>query len=114
MLQSLLRMLALTRKELLAVLKDNRARNSLLLPPILQCLLFGYAASYDLNHVPYAVLDHSHSVASHDLLSRFDGTGLFERVADLRTQRDVGDYVNTRRALLAIEIPDDFARRLEA
>jgi ABC-2 type transport system permease protein len=114
MLQSLLRIIALTRKELLAVLKDPRARNSLLLPPILQCLLFGYAASYDLNHVPYAVLDRSHSVASHALLSGFEGTGLFERVADLRSQRQVRDYVDDRRALLAVEIPADFARRLRA
>lgn len=114
MLATLLRIVALTRKELLAVLKDPRARNALLLPPILQCLLFGYAATYDLNHVPYAVLDRSHSVASQDLLSRLDGTGLFERVADLTTQQQVGDYVNDRRALLAIQIPEDFARRLDA
>jgi ABC-2 type transport system permease protein len=114
MLQAFLRIVALTRKELLAVLKDNRARNSLLLPPVLQCLLFGYAATYDLNHVPYAVLDRSHSVASQDLLSRFDGTGIFDRIASLRSQREVSDYINDRRALLAIEIPDDFARRLES
>ncbi|HEU5443284.1 MAG TPA: ABC transporter permease, partial [Steroidobacteraceae bacterium] len=113
MLESLHRIVALTRKELLAVLKDRRARMSLLLPPILQCLLFGYAATYDLSHIPYAVLDRSHSIASRDLLSRFDGTGLFERVADLSTQREVSDYVNGRRALLAIEIPGDFARQLE-
>ncbi|MDE2450025.1 MAG: ABC transporter permease [Gammaproteobacteria bacterium] len=113
MMESLLRIIALTRKELLAVLKDNRARNALLLPPILQCLLFGYAATYDLNHVPYAVLDRSHSIPSQQLLSRFDGTGLFERVGDLRTQREVSDYINERRALLAIEIPGDFARKLQ-
>ena len=113
MLESLHRIIALTRKELLAVLKDRRARMSLLLPPILQCLLFGYAATYDLSHIPYAVLDRSHSIASRDLLSRFDGTGLFERVADVNTRREVSDYVNGRRALLAIEIPGDFARQLE-
>jgi ABC-2 type transport system permease protein len=113
MIESLLRIVALTRKELLAVLKDPRARNSLLLPPILQCLLFGYAASYDLNHIPYAVLDRSGSVASQNLLSRLDGTGLFERVANLQTQRQLSAYIDDRRALLAIEIPPDFARRLE-
>ena len=63
----LLRILALTRKELLAVLKDPRGRTSLLIPPIFQCLIFGYAASYDLNDVPYAVLDQDHSFASHEL-----------------------------------------------
>ncbi|HVS77013.1 MAG TPA: ABC transporter permease [Steroidobacteraceae bacterium] len=114
MLESLRRIIALTRKELLAVLKDPRARNALLLPPILQSLLFGYAATYDLNHIPYAVLDRSHSTVSQSLLSRFDGTGIFERIANLGTQRQVEEYIDDRRALLAIEIPSDFARRLEA
>ncbi|MGA8259174.1 MAG: antibiotic ABC transporter permease, partial [Arenicellales bacterium] len=75
---SLVRILALIRKELLAVLKDPRSRVSLFLPPILQCLLFGYAASYDLNHVPYAVLDQDHSAASTAFLARLDGSGVFE------------------------------------
>ncbi|MGH8261494.1 MAG: ABC transporter permease, partial [Steroidobacteraceae bacterium] len=75
MLASLLRILALTRKELLAVLKERRSRNSLLLPPIIQTLIFGYAATYDLNHVAYAVLDQDHSGASRELIAQFDGSG---------------------------------------
>ena len=64
MLNSLLRILALTRKELLAVLKDPRSRVTLFLPPILQSLLFGYAATYDLSHVPYAIFDQDRSAAA--------------------------------------------------
>ena len=64
MLDALLRIVALARKELLAMLKDPRSRFSLFMPPILQCLIFGYAATYDLNHVPYAVLDQDRSAAS--------------------------------------------------
>lgn len=114
MLESLLRIVALTRKELLAVLKDRRARNSLLLPPILQCLLFGYAATYDLNHVPYAVLDQDHGEASRDLLADLDGTGIFERVANLERQSEVRSYIDGRRALLVLQIPSDFSRRLQS
>ncbi|MDE2052286.1 MAG: ABC transporter permease [Gammaproteobacteria bacterium] len=114
MLESLLRIIALTRKELLAVLKDRRARNSLLLPPILQCLLFGYAATYDLNHVPYAVLDQDHGSASQELLAKLDGTGIFERVANLQRQSDIRSYIDDRRALLAVQIPSDFSRRLRS
>ena len=64
MLDAILRIFALTRKELLAVLKDPRSRFSIIVPPIIQCLIFGYAATYDLNDVPYAVLDQDRSVAS--------------------------------------------------
>ena len=80
MLDSLLRILALTRKELLAVLKDRRSRLSLLIPPVVQALIFGYAATYDLNHVTYAVLDQDHSAASRQLLAGLDGSALWQVV----------------------------------
>ena len=100
MLDTILRIIALTRKELLAVLKDRRARMSLLIPPIVQGLIFGYAATYDLNHVPYAVLDQDRSAASRELLAGLDGSGVFERVADLRSSQDIRTYIDQRRALL--------------
>jgi ABC-2 type transport system permease protein len=112
MLASIYRILALTRKELLAVLKDRRGRMSLLIPPVVQALIFGYAATYDLNHVPYAVFDQSHSGASQQLLAHIDGSGVFERVANLTQAQDVGRDVDSRKALLALVIDSDFERRV--
>jgi ABC-2 type transport system permease protein len=109
---AILRILALARKELLAVLKDPRGRASLLIPPIFQCLIFGYAATYDLNDVPYAVFDQDRSAASHDLVARLDGSGVFHRVASLAREGDVATYINERRALLVVQIGQDFQRRL--
>jgi ABC-2 type transport system permease protein len=112
--EPLLRVFALIRKELLAILKDPKSRVSLFLPPILQCLIFGYAATYDLNNVPYAVLDQDHSAASYRLLAALDGSGAFERVADLRRAADIASVIDGRRALLVIQIGPDFERRLAA
>lgn len=112
MLSALLRIIALTRKELLAVLKDPRARMSLLIPPIVQGLVFGYAATYDLNHVPYAVLDQDHSAASRQLLAGLDGSGVFERVSELQRPADVVQAIDRRRALLVVQIDQDFERHL--
>jgi ABC-2 type transport system permease protein len=109
---ALLRILALTRKELLAVLKDRRSRMSLLVPPVVQALIFGYAATYDLNHVTYATLDRDHSAASRELLSGFDGSGVFERVADLQDADDIKSLINGRRALLIVQIDPLFERQL--
>jgi len=110
---ALLRILALTRKELLAVLKDRRARMSLLVPAVVQALVFGYAATYDLNHVPYAVLDQDQSQSSRALLAGLDGSGLFERVAELHRAADIAAWIDARRALLVLQIPSDFERRLQ-
>jgi ABC-2 type transport system permease protein len=112
MFASLLRIFALTRKELLAVLKDKRSRMSLLVPPVIQALVFGYAATYDLNHVQYAAFDQDRSSASQQLLAGLDGSGIFERVADLRRVSDVAAYIDARRALLVVQINPDFERRL--
>ena len=109
---TLLRILALTRKELLAVLKDRRSRMSLLIPPVLQSLIFGYAATYDLNHVTYAALDRDHSAASRQLLAGLDGSGIFNRVADLQRASDVKSLIDARRALLIVQIDEQFERRL--
>jgi ABC-2 type transport system permease protein len=114
MLNSLLRIFALVRKELLATLKDPRSRFSILIPPMLQCLIFGYAASYDLNDVPYVIFDQDRSEASRDLLASLDGTGVFRRADTVYNEADMKNAINNRRALLAIQINQDFQRRLMA
>lgn len=114
MLEALLRILALIRKELSAILSDPRSRVSLFMPPVLQCLIFGYAATYDLSNVPYAVLDQDRSAASHNLLAALDGSGVFHRAAQLYNQADIRSVIDEQTALLVIQIGQDFQRRLEA
>jgi pyoluteorin transport system permease protein len=114
MAEAILRILALIHKELLAILKDPRSRVSLFLPPVLQCLIFGYAATYDLSNVPYAVLDQDRSAASYELLASLDGSGVFHRVAQLHNQTDIKPAIDQETALLVIVIGQDFQRRLEA
>lgn len=114
MIDSLLRILALIRKELLAILKDPKSRFSLIGPPILQCLLFGYAATYDLNDVPYALIDHDRSAASRALAERMDGSGIFTRVATLERAGQIAAYIDDRRVLLVVTIDQDFEKDLNA
>src|SRR4029079_4990617 len=112
MLEALYRIMALTRKELLAILKDPRSRYSLLIPPVLEVLLYGYVPTYDLNDIPYAVLDQDRSAASQQLLARFDGSAVFRRIANLNRAADVKSVINEQRVLLVIQIDQDFERRL--
>ncbi len=112
MIDALYRILALTRKELLAVLKDPRSRLSLILPPIIQCLIFGYAATYDLTNVPYAVLDQSRDPASRQLLAGLDGSGVFHRVANFDRLEDLATSINEQRVVLALQVEQNFERHL--
>lgn len=112
MLDALFRILALTRKELLAIFKDPRSRYSLLIPPVLQCLIYGYVATYDLNDIPYAVFDQDRSAASQKLLAELDGSGVFRRVGNIHRAAEIRTLIDERRALLVVQIDQDFERRL--
>jgi ABC-2 type transport system permease protein len=111
-MESLRRILALIRKELLAILKDPRSRFTVLGPPIFQTLIFGYAATYDLSQVRYAVYDQDRSEASRQFLADMDGSGAFRRVANLRGQREIGPLIDSKTVLIVVQIGQDFERRL--
>lgn len=94
-----LRVLQLCRKELLAILKDPASRVILVAyAAIMQSLIFGYAATYDLQRVDYALLDQSHSAAARELVAKLEGGGVFRRAAlTLRSPADIADPSTRRR-----------------
>lgn len=102
----------LTRKEFLAILVDPANRVTLIAPVFIQAVLFGYAASYDVNHVAYAVLDQSRSQSSQQVLAHLDGSGIFKRTADLQNNQQIQHVINDRTALAVITIPADFEDKL--
>jgi ABC-2 type transport system permease protein len=114
MTELLRRIAGLVRKELLAILKDKANRAILIGPAIMQTLIFGYAATYDLNDVPYALLDRSRSQASTELVARLDGTGVFRRIATLDDPRQIAPLVDSGQVLMALHIGDTFAQDLGA
>lgn len=102
----------LFRKELRMILKDPRSRFILVMPVIVQTLLFGYVATYDLNKVLYALLDEDRSAASRELAAKFDGSGIFQRVATLRNSADMAEQLDGKKALVVVHIGPHFERRL--
>ena len=111
---TLVQLISLIRKEFLALVKDPANRVILFVPALMQSLLFGYGATYDLTHVPYAVLDQSRSAASVELLAQLDGTGVFERKFLLESSQQIAGVIDDQTVLLVLGIPDDFADRLAA
>jgi len=104
------RIVALTAKEFLAILKDKKSRYSIIFPPIVQMLIFGYAATYDLTNVPYAVYNEDTGEVSRDLLSRFQGSDCFEEVARITHEAEVAPLVDRKKVLMVIHIDPRFTR----
>lgn len=100
------------QKELVATLNDKRMRVILIMPAIIQGFIFGYAANYNLEQVPYVVVDQSNSLESRDLLAHIDHNGAFVRVAVLANTDEIADQIDSETALLAVVIPQDFSDKL--
>jgi ABC-2 type transport system permease protein len=107
-----LRVLALVRKEFLALFKDPRSRVVLIVPPLVQLLVFGYAATFDLKQLPYAVYNEDRGIVSRDLLARFRGAPTFRKVADLHSESEIAPLVDQREALAVIHVGPRFTADL--
>ncbi len=103
---------ALIKKEFLCVLKDRTSRMILVVPVILYVILFGYIASFNLERIPYALCDLSHSEASASFIRAVEGGGLFDRVATLASTAQAARVLETTDALVTAVIAPDFAQRL--
>ncbi len=100
-------------KEFLQVLRDKRALVILILPPMIQTLIFGYAATYEINHVPIVVLDQDNSQQSRELISRFAASPYFSIRRQLSRRDEITDTIERGNAIIAVHIHAGFAQKLK-
>jgi drug efflux transport system permease protein len=106
------RILSLTIKEFLALLRDKKSRVVIAVPPVLQVLVFGYAATYDLTRVPYAIYNEDPGYASRDLIAGFRGSPNFEEVARIAHQEQIASWIDRKGVLLVVHLGPQFSRDL--
>jgi ABC-2 type transport system permease protein len=99
-------------KEFIQVLRDKRTRLILIVPPIVQMLVFGYAATFEIHHVPTVILDRDHSQESRDLISRFTLSEYFDVQHQLSDSRELRSLIDDGQAMAGIEIDAGFAQKL--
>lgn len=98
-------------KEFLHVIRDKRARFFLFVPPVLQTLVFGYAATLEIRHVPVAIVDYDNSQVSRDLVSRFEASRYFE-VRRLADRKEIPGLIDRDEVMMALQINSGFTRDL--
>ena len=76
-ISSLIRLRALLGKEFLQLLRDPRLRFFMLIPPLFQLMVFGYAASFDVRHAEIAVVDQARTPTTRERLAVVAATGRF-------------------------------------
>ena len=106
---NLFHILALARKEFLALLRDRRSRIVIIVPPIVQLFIFGFAASYDLDDIPVAVYDADGGGAARELLARIEGSPHFSVIQRIDSDAGVAPLIDDRQVLLVLRFGPRFS-----
>jgi ABC-2 type transport system permease protein len=99
-------------KEFIQVFRDKRSRALLFAPPIIEMLIFGYAATLEVRHIPTAVLDYDNSQVSRDLVSRFTASPYFDVRTYLTDRQQIRDLIDRGEVTVALQINAGFAQDL--
>jgi ABC-2 type transport system permease protein len=84
----------------------------MVLMPVMQLLLFGFAINTDVRNIPLTVLDADHSPASRDVVTRLLATGYYDPVGYVESSAELERAIRSGRAKVALEIPPRYARKL--
>jgi len=106
------RVLHLMKKELLELRQDPRLFSIVILAPIIQLSVLGYAATTDVKDIPLAIVDADRSTASRELVHRFESSANFKIVAMPGSTSEIDSYLDRGEAWMAISIPPDYGRRV--
>jgi ABC-2 type transport system permease protein len=114
-LQSLLspRMWALMRKEFRQILRDRRMAMSLIVPPTLQLLLFGFALNPTVANLHLGVVDDSRTPESRELIAQMTESKSFEASGTYLSIDELAKALADGQLDLALIIPYDYARDLQ-
>ncbi len=99
-------------KEFIELWRDKWGRVTLIVPPLVQLLVFGYAATFEVYHVSTAVLDLDHSLESRELIARFTSSNRLNIVARAQSQDDIDAIIDRSDAVVALTIHAGFAQLL--
>ncbi|GAB4503698.1 MAG: ABC transporter permease [Anaerolineales bacterium] len=106
------RLLSIIRKEFIQIGRDVRTLIMILVIPIMQLFLLGYAATNDVRNVPLAVLDRSRSPESRALLEAYRAADYFRIAYTVDSEMDIENLIAGGKARAAVIIPPDYAERL--
>src|SRR6185437_16852116 len=82
--------------------------------PVMMLLLYGYALSLDVDHVPIYVYDQNHTSASRDLAREFSGSRYFDVLGFVDNYPAIERAIDSNRILMALVIPNDYGKHLNA
>ena len=103
---------AIMRKEFLHLIRDPRSLIISIFLPVILLFIYGYSVSFDVKNLQLAVLDHSKTYESRQLIDKFVQTGYFNIAAELNSELQFKEMLDSGKAKVVINIPSDFAKNI--
>jgi ABC-2 type transport system permease protein len=100
-------------KEFLELRLEPRLFGIVIVAPIVQLTMLGYAATTDVRNVPIVVADGDRSGRSRELIARFEGSANFSVIDTVTTVEQIAPYLERGRAWLALSIPAGYGAAIE-
>ncbi len=107
------RVRALVQKEFRQIRRDRRLAISLILPPTLQLILFGFALSANVSNIRLGVVDDSRTPESRELVATLTESKSFTSAGNYFSVDQIGDALSRNKLDAAVVIPYDYARDLQ-
>ncbi len=97
-------------KEFIQLLRDTRMRATLIAPPLIQLLIFGYTVNMDIENSRIAWMDLDRTPASRDLLAGFQGSSRFTIVATPSSEAEVQSLLDKGQVQAVVRVLPNFER----
>ncbi len=101
-------------KEVLSILRDPRSRMVVFVPPLMQLLVFAFAATLEVRNVDVAVRNQDAGRWSHELIQRLDSAEFITTLRRVDSNLALRDLIDRGQVIAAIDIPADFSRTIAA
>lgn len=108
----IVRIVSITRKEFLHIVRDVRTLAVMFLIPVVQLLLLGYAATTDVKHLATAVLDQDRTIRSRELVEAYRASGYFDLTHYVTSEEELAGAVDSGAVRAGLMIPAGYERAL--
>jgi len=105
------RIITLIIKELLTVWRDKRSRAILIVPPVIQLLIFSFAATLEVKNVSIGIINEDNGIISKRIENRFYGSDTFDKIYHLQNN-EAKNFIDTQKGVLIVHFSQDFSKKI--
>ncbi len=106
----IIRLLSLIVKEFHAIWRDKKTRFLIIFPPVMEVIIFGFAATLDVKNVSVGILNEDMGKIGNELVQRIHGSTLFTKFYYLKSREEIRTLIDSQKAMLVVSFPQNLSR----